>query len=357
MPRTKYPKISVAMPVLNESFRLPGCLKSIRNQNYPQNKVEIIIADGGSTDDSVKIATQFGAKIFPNSLRTSEAGKAIAIKHAKGDLVILLDGDNLLTEKDWLRKMIQPLMADERLIGSEALHYTHRYSDGFIDRYCSLIGMNDPLCYWLGAYDRYSLLSGSWTGLPIRSKKREGYLEIKLVSGNIPTIGSNGCIFRRDIFEKNSELQGDYLFDMDIIELLCQKHGPQLFAKVKVGVVHLYCGSSIRRFARKQFRRVKDFLFRRSLKNIFVENSYEKRKYQYGQKNQFSLLWGISKFSLSCLLVVPLLYQSIYGYTKKRDLAWFAHPILCWMTLVLYAYGTVESIFLSSEYNRDKWGK
>ncbi len=357
MSLTKYPKISVVMPILNESFRLAGCLRSIRDQNYPQDKIEIIIADGGSTDDSVKIAKQFGAIVVFNPLRTSESGKAAALKESKGDLILLIDGDNLLPDNNWLRKMVRPLSADKRLVGSEALYFTHRYTDGFIDRYCALIGMNDPLCYWLGAYDRYSLLSGKWTGLQVQSKKHKDYLEVKLHQGNIPTIGSNGCLFRHSIFEKNHELQRKYLFDMDILELLCHKYGPQLFAKVEVGVIHLYCGTSLRRFARKQHRRVKDFLFRRSLKNIFVENSYEKRRYQYGQKNQFNLLWGLAGFSLSCLTVFPLLFQSLYGYSKKRDSAWFAHPFLCWITFVIYAYGAAESLFFSSEYSREKWGR
>lgn len=356
MSRQKFPTISVIIPVLNESYRLRDCLKSIIVQDYPRVKIEIIVADGGSIDQSVEIAKSFGAKVYPNSLHTSESGKSLALKHARGELILLMDGDNLLPGKKWLKKMVAPLIKDKNLIGSEALYFTHRPKDGFIDRYCALIGMNDPLCYWLGAYDRISLLSGKWTGLTIKSQKHQDYLEINLEYGNIPTIGSNGCIFRRQVLQSNSKLKGSHLFDMDILENICQKRGPQTFAKVKVGVVHLYCGSSLRRFSRKQLRRVKDFLYRRSIKNIFVENSFEKRTYQYGQQNQWFLLFNISKFIFSCLLFFPLIFQSFRGYSRKHDLAWFAHPLLCWLTFVLYAYGTLESFFVHQEYSRNKWG-
>ena len=44
-------KISVVTPTLNAASVLEAELESIRSQNYPQDKIEIIIADGGSTDN------------------------------------------------------------------------------------------------------------------------------------------------------------------------------------------------------------------------------------------------------------------------------------------------------------------
>lgn len=43
--------------------------------------------------------------IFPNPLRTGEAGKAIGVKEAKNEIIALIDSDNLLPQRDWLLKM------------------------------------------------------------------------------------------------------------------------------------------------------------------------------------------------------------------------------------------------------------
>ena len=75
MPKT-YPLISVVTPTLNAGKVLERELESIRIQNYPQDKIEIIIADGGSTDNTLEIAKKYGARIYANLLKTGEAGKA-----------------------------------------------------------------------------------------------------------------------------------------------------------------------------------------------------------------------------------------------------------------------------------------
>lgn len=149
--RENLPSISVVMPTLNAARVLRDCLRSLREQDYPQNLVEIIVADGGSADGTEAIAREYGAKVVENPLKTGEAGKAVALRHAKNELVALIDSDNILSDKNWFKKMTEPF-ADPEIVGSEPWEFTWRSQDGFIDRYCALMGMNDPLCYFLGNY-------------------------------------------------------------------------------------------------------------------------------------------------------------------------------------------------------------
>lgn len=349
------PKVSFIIPVLNAAELLPECLSSIYEQDYPHNLIEIVVADGGSTDNSVGIAGKSGASVFENPLKTSESGKAVGVKNATGEFVIFVDSDNLLPSRDWLKKMIKPLLLDKTLIGSEPLEFTYRKQDGYIDRYCALLGMNDPLCLWLGSYDRMNTLTGKWTGLPVRSVKKPGFLELTLESGKIPTIGANGAVFRRWVFTEDPNLYEKYLFDMDVLEQLVADRGPQKFAKINIGIVHLYCGSNMRKFAKKQLRRVSDFLYRRSVKDVFISQKFEKRKYKYGQSSSLMLLSAILKFSLSCVFVVPLFWQVARGYRKKPDVAWLYHIPLCFITLGAYVWGVFRSLFHSSELSRENW--
>lgn len=349
------PKISFITPTLNATEGLDECLKSIKAQDYPGNKVEIIITDGGSTDDTLEIARFHGAKVFKNKLKTAESGKALGVKKATGEVVCFVDSDNVLEDTQWLAKMVVPLIENEEIIGSEPIYFTYRKEDGFIDRYCALIGMNDPLVWWLGSYDRYNVVSKKWTNLPVEVVKHENYLVAMLKKNNIPTIGANGAMFRKTIFTNTSNFFGEYLFDTDILEFLVQKYGMQKFAKVDVGIVHLYSGSNLRRFAKKQLRRVRDYLYRRKFSDIFIKPDFSKRKYSYGQKSSTDFAFAIIKFTFSCIMVFPLVIQACKGYKVKKDLAWFAHPILCWITLVMYSYGALSSFISRKELSRKDW--
>lgn len=82
--------ISIVIPTYNSAKTLPACLESIREQDYPVDKVEIIIADAGSSDGTVEIARRFTDKIYCNSLKTSEAGKAVGLGLREGRWLLLL---------------------------------------------------------------------------------------------------------------------------------------------------------------------------------------------------------------------------------------------------------------------------
>lgn len=96
------PFISIVIPTFNSAATLPTCLDSIREQDFPSENIEIIIADAGSSDNTVEIAKKFTDRIYPNPLKTGEAGKAAGVKHAKGEIIALIDSDNILPSRDWL---------------------------------------------------------------------------------------------------------------------------------------------------------------------------------------------------------------------------------------------------------------
>lgn len=331
------PSISIVIPTLNAEGPLPECLKRISVQNYPKDKLEIVIADGGSTDKTVEIAKKFGARVVLNKLKTGEAGKAAGVKAAKGEIVALVDSDNYLPGRTWLKKMVVPF-ADPEVIGSEPIEYTYRKSDGYITRYCALIGMNDPICLFLGNYDRWNYLNQNWTGLPVKTQDKGNWLKLTLEKYKMPTIGANGTMIRRALIMNKFN---DYLFDIDEIYGLMEK-GQNKFAKVNVGIIHVFSGT-VRTFIRKQKRRIKDYAY------------YQKlgiRKYPWSKLNKI----GFIKFVLYSALWLPTFGQAVVGYIKKPDMAWFFHPLACWLTLWVYGTGRIgQLIFGAKELNRAGW--
>lgn len=331
------PTISILMPTLNSGRVLDQCLASIKRQDYPQNKIEIIVADGGSIDETLMIAQKYGAKTYPNPSKTGEAGKAVALRHAKGELMALIDSDNILPNKNWLRQMVIPF-SDPEILGSEPWEYTYRKKDNFLNRYFALLGMSDPLCFFFGNYDRKSVLSGRWTGLKMRQKDQGQYLKVKISPGILPTIGANGTIWRAKTLKEIAD-KSDYLFDTDTPYALARRK-PFWFAKVKTGIVHLCC-RGIKGFYKKQKRRASDFFY-------LEGKEARKNTFQRQTNKQFY-------FILSTISIFPLIIQSIRGYIKKRDSAWFFHPFACIITLWVYGTETIIAQFKRREMDRKKW--
>ncbi len=104
----KYPKISVIIPAYNESKNIIKSIKSVLKVDYPKNKVEIIVVDDGSKDDTYKQSKKIRrkrVKVFTKN----HAGKAAAvnygIKKSSGEIVMILDADTF-PEKDCFKNII-----------------------------------------------------------------------------------------------------------------------------------------------------------------------------------------------------------------------------------------------------------
>jgi len=332
------------MATLNAEAVIGECLRRLASQDYPKEKIEIIVGDGGSIDKTKDIVESFGGKVYPNPLKTGESGKAVALKYAQNDLVLILDSDNFLPDNKWLRKMAAPFI-DSDIKLTEPIEYTWRPEGGYIERYCALIGMNDPICLFLGNYDRMNYLTRKWTQVPHEEEDKGGYLKIKLTKKGIPTVGANGTIFRREFL--TSVNTGDYLFDIDVIAKEIAEHGQVYIAKVKVGIIHTFCEDNFSKFIKKQRRRIKDYTFHKKNKSRVFDWS----KFELGGESSK----GLIKFILYTALVFPLLIQSLIGYSRKRDMAWFFHLPACLVTLVVYSWGKVEGLFTQKEMSRENW--
>ena len=90
-------KISIVIPTLNQGRFLEKAITSILEQEYPA--LELIVIDGGSTDDSRSIITKYAARLAwwccePDRGQTDAINKGFA--RASGEVMAWLNGDDLL---------------------------------------------------------------------------------------------------------------------------------------------------------------------------------------------------------------------------------------------------------------------
>ena len=93
--REKNPMVSVIVPTYNSAKTLDICLRSVKEQTYPN--IEIIVADNNSTDNTREIAEKYG-KVFIKGPERS-AQRNFGARQSNGEYLVFLDSDIELTPK------------------------------------------------------------------------------------------------------------------------------------------------------------------------------------------------------------------------------------------------------------------
>lgn len=111
-------KISIIIPVFNEEKKIKDTLTAILNhQNHEQ--VEIIVVDGGSTDQTVKIVQSMGIKIyhFPQKGRANQMN--FGAEKATGDIFLFFHGDTIISAN--FPKIIREILAQSEVVAGAFL--------------------------------------------------------------------------------------------------------------------------------------------------------------------------------------------------------------------------------------------
>lgn len=133
------PAVSVIIPAFNEGPMVENSIRSVVLSDYPADKLEIIVVDDGSRDDTF-FHMRHLRREFPGVVRLlrfpGNRGKRAALhegfKAAAGEIVLTIDSDSEV-ERDTVRQMVSPFLADAR-VGGVAGRVAVLNRDSFISR-------------------------------------------------------------------------------------------------------------------------------------------------------------------------------------------------------------------------------
>ncbi|MBW3002145.1 glycosyltransferase family 2 protein [Candidatus Woesearchaeota archaeon] len=147
--------ISIIIPAYNESLIIANTIKNLKSFFAKQKtRIEIIVVDDASTDNTSKIAKNAGAKVLRNPKNKRSSYTILrGIKSAKYSKILIVDADNEIPIQN-----ILPVLNFKRgtfIIGQRP--YLPRKSERFLAFWTKhLLGINDPLCY-LKLFDKRDL--------------------------------------------------------------------------------------------------------------------------------------------------------------------------------------------------------
>lgn len=335
------PSLSIITVALNCEQILEECYSRIAEQDYSENKVEILLIDGGSTDKTKEVARKFGAKVIDGGYRDNqEARRYVGFLNAKNEILVYIDSDNLLPEKNWLRKMVRPFMEDDEIVATQTLRYAYDKRQTLMNRYFALFGINDPVAFYLGNADRLPWFEERWNLLGDIIYETDAYYKIKFNPDSFPTIGCNGFLVKKSAFEKLQCRPEDFLH----IDVNCDliRMGLNCYGIVKTTIIHVTANT----FAKSIKKRMR-----------YMQTHHQQlrthRRYKVFDSKKRKDVINLTKFLLfSCTFFKPF-YDSIKGYLKVEDSAWFLHPFVCIGFVFAYGYSSLLH-FCNRKGRKDK---
>ncbi len=119
------PFISIVVPLLNEEAYVERLCRSLLEQDYPHDRYEILMADGGSVDRTLellrRVDTDGRVRILDNPGRTAPAALNVTLRAARGDIITRIDGHSFVAP-DYLSRIVSVMEeTQESVVGGPVL--------------------------------------------------------------------------------------------------------------------------------------------------------------------------------------------------------------------------------------------
>ena len=107
--------VSVILPIRNEAAHIEASLQAVMRQDYPADRMEILVADGMSSDETRTIIQYLALRypkhdvtILDNPGRIVPTGMNIALRLAKGEVIVRVDGHTVIAP-DYVTQCVEAL--------------------------------------------------------------------------------------------------------------------------------------------------------------------------------------------------------------------------------------------------------
>lgn len=103
------PFVSVIVPVLDQPEALRSCLQCLEAQDYPPERLEVLVVDNGSQTVPHDVVDSFPrARLLHEPRPGSYAARNLGLAHARGEVIAFTDAD-CLPRPDWVRRGVEGL--------------------------------------------------------------------------------------------------------------------------------------------------------------------------------------------------------------------------------------------------------
>jgi glycosyltransferase involved in cell wall biosynthesis len=115
------PTVSIVIPAYNEGRVIGQCLRSIAELEYDPSRIEVVLMDNGSSDQTTLIAESFGARVHVRTDLSVAGLRNAGVAASASEVVAFLDAD-CVADSGWLRAAVSSLRQERCITGSPYLN-------------------------------------------------------------------------------------------------------------------------------------------------------------------------------------------------------------------------------------------
>lgn len=118
--------VSIIIRTKNEAKWIGSCLKTLKNQNFDKSKLEVIVIDNDSTDNTLEIVKKYKIKLLKHNPKNYYPGYALnyGVKHAKKEIIVFLSAHCIPTSENWLKNLINSFEENTAAVYGRQLPYS-----------------------------------------------------------------------------------------------------------------------------------------------------------------------------------------------------------------------------------------
>ncbi|MCM1103042.1 MAG: glycosyltransferase family 2 protein [Clostridium sp.] len=145
--------VSIIIATYNSAKHLGKVLKAVRSQDYPQESIEVLIVDGGSSDETCALAQKNGCIVLHNSKTEPVHAKLLGLQEAKGRYVLFLDHDEVMENRRSISRKVAAFRQNPQCHVVLGSGYKRPKGYPRINQYISEYG--DPFSLFLYNFSKY----------------------------------------------------------------------------------------------------------------------------------------------------------------------------------------------------------
>ena len=106
------PAVSIVVPVLNGAKTIESCLKSLLYMDYPQDRMEILVIDNGSTDNTSTLVSQYPVQCYHEHREGLSYARNLGISSSTHNYIGFIDSD-CMASRSWIKEIMKSFCNDE----------------------------------------------------------------------------------------------------------------------------------------------------------------------------------------------------------------------------------------------------
>lgn len=326
------PLISIIIATFNSENVLPLVLKSILNQSYPRDKIELLVVDGGSKDSTLEIAKRYNCISLNNPKTEPVNAKLIGLRAAKGKYVITIDHDEVVENRDSILRKVKTLQSHSECKVALCSGYKRPQSYPMLNQYISDFG--DPFSLFIYSFPKGYVFFESAIRHKFKVESYSDYLVITfdLMKEIIMELFCLGTMIDAEYFKnKFPDCQTDGYILTNLFYLMLKEGDTKVVLLQNDPLIH-YSVDSLKAYFPKLKWRIYN--------NVFF---LEKGAAGFNGRMEFQEKIKLKKYLFipySFSVIIPFLHGLGYSLSRRNSI-YLIHPILC-----IYVSVTILTAFV-----------